>query len=745
VSSEWDEKSVFLAALELPAEQREEYLRSACPDDAARERIEGLLRHHETVTREILNAVPPAQREAGPESLTRIEEFQIVRRLGEGGMGVVYLAEDLILGRRVALKVIAPGLTSSEQALARFRSEARSTAAIKHPAIVPVYKFGSDGTTHYIASEYVDGPTVAQAIEAERGRRTGRTGTAELKAWHRTSAETVSVIAEALEAAHREQIIHRDVKPSNMLLDRVQGPRLTDFGIARHLAKDKDSKITTLIGTCHYMSPEQASIADTRVDQRSDVFSLGVVLYELVCLRRPFDGSTHTEILRAVTEKDPSRLRTIDPGIPRDIEVICQKAMEKKPADRYQTAGHVAADLRCFLEDRPILAVPPSLARRTRHWIGQHRLLLAAATCVVLLLAIGGLGLKVRAARGATFGWLNVQSDLPAALVYAQRVDTDTFELYPTPGLLGTTPVVNRWLPLGRYRITVLDPDRGSSVEFNTLLLDPGRDDFRRLIAHASPTPRPSGNWDWDPNVRHGFLRDPTTSASADEVFVEAGAYLIGWSATETGGLVRERTVSLPAFYIDRREVSNREYNAFVDATGHPQPDHWKKFGFDERLADHPVVNVTFEDAEAYARWRGKRLPTALEWQAATRGPEGRAYAWGDRLEDGPSIRMPPPEVREQLQSPNKRTLYELYSRNTSPVAHADPATSVGALLHAFGNVRELTASIELPKRDVVIMGRGWSDSPAHTPLGYTRSYPMSAYSYMNGFRCARSAQSQRS
>src|SRR6185436_12587368 len=152
---------------------------------------------------------------------------------------------------------------------------------------------------------------------------------------------------------------HRDVKPSNILMDPAHGPRLTDFGIAKHLVEEARTRATDVIGSCHYMSPEQASIAKARVDQRSDIFSLGVVLYEMLALRRPFEGDTVVQVLRAVVSLDPPGLAQVDRRIARDLVTICHKALEKEPDRRYQTAAHMAADLRCFLEDRPILARPP--------------------------------------------------------------------------------------------------------------------------------------------------------------------------------------------------------------------------------------------------------------------------------------------------------------------------------------------------------------------------------------------------
>lgn len=738
MGSTWDEKAVFLAAIELPPEERAAYLQTACPDDAARQRIESLLQHHETVTRQVLHAVPPGERPSTAGMPSRIEEFQIIRRIGEGGMGVVYLAEDLILGRRVALKVLSPSLTGSEQALARFRTEARSTAAIKHPGIVPVYKFGFDGTTHYIASEYVDGPTLAEVIETQRGRRAGPVAMGDLKTWCRQAAEMISAVADALDAAHRNQIIHRDVKPGNILIDKERGPRLTDFGIAKHLTEEARGNQTTVIGSCHYMSPEQASIASKKIDQRSDIFSLGVVLYELISLRRPFTGGTQQEILRALSEKDPVRLRLLDSRIPRDIEVICHKALEKHPADRYQTAAHIAADLRCFLEDRPILATPPSLGRKTRYWVTKHRQMVLVAACVFLALTGLTLYWLLRAAHNETLAWFSVMSDTPGAKVLLQEISQTTFEVDPKARQIGLTPIRIHRLPIGHYRITVQQPDGPGFVEFNASLFTAGSEEQIDYFVHDPGTSFQFTSS--ETKSRHGFfLAQDETEANKDMVLVEGGDYIIGWHLTDESLQIRRRRVTLPAFYIDKYEVSNAEYKQFIESTGYPIPGHWKQFGFPAEFGDHPVSVINMEDAEAYARWRGKRLPTAWEWQAAMRTKEGWDYPWGNDWAARPNLVTPAVEDYESIQSWDERGLIQFNSRRTFPVRTPDQCISQSGIFHGFGNVREFTGTAIAPD-GVMIFGRYWLDSPEHSTLGRGRSYLIHGKTYQVGFRCARSA-----
>src|SRR5262245_47004097 len=206
MSSRRDEKEVFLQALQLAGEEREAFLREACPDPALRERIHELLRHHAEATGSTLDQEPASR--AAPE---RVDEFRILRQLGAGGMGVVYLAEDTILDRQVAIKLVAGHLETSDDALQRFKREARTAAKLQHPAIVPVFKFGFDGKYHYIVSEYVDGPTLGSLIAQEHATRRDKASTQSTKTWIRRSAEIASAIADALDSAHRAGVVHCDV------------------------------------------------------------------------------------------------------------------------------------------------------------------------------------------------------------------------------------------------------------------------------------------------------------------------------------------------------------------------------------------------------------------------------------------------------------------------------------------------------------------------------------------------------
>lgn len=730
--SDWDEKAVFLTFLGLPEDQREAFLEKACPDDVARDRIRTLLRHHGEASEDFLTERTKTMSE--PERPTMIEEFRILHRLGEGGMGVVYLAEDTVLGRKVALKILARHLSGSEQALARFREEARSAAALKHPAIVPVFKFGRDGDDAFLVSELVEGPTLASVIEEKRRTMTG-SGAAGMRDWHRHCAEMVAVIADALDSAHRAEIVHRDVKPSNILIDPDRGPRLTDFGIAKHLTEENRNRHTGIIGSCHYMSPEQAAIADTLVDQRSDIFSLGVVLYEMLALRLPFDGKTIHQVLQAVIHREPPRLRTVNRQIPADLETICHKAIEKSPRDRYQSAAHVAADLRCFLRGDPILAKPPSAARRIIVGFRRHRgiVLSLAATLAVLSTVLVSRSL-IQDARDSSTAWVHLETGHIPCHVYLQSFDPQTFIPEPNRRFLGKTPLPAQSLSGGQYRLTVIRESDGSAVEFNLVLRDLGPQFTRYLVLNEGgwypQAARPRALADLG-RTMVGVMNADTPGRLDGMMFVKGGEYNFG-SETNAGASIPE-TVILDDFYIDTRKVSNREYAEFVSATGYRRPNFWMD-NDPAKILDLPIIGVTLEEAEAYARWRGKRLPTLLEWQAAARGKTGQLYPGGVTT---PAMEEPPAELLRSAETTSGERQRAAYMKHALPVRKLDAS---GPPFQTHSSVRELCGTVSLTNASFFVVGRAWFDPVKSHHLGIISQQPLSFPSPHSGFRCAVSA-----
>jgi serine/threonine protein kinase/Tfp pilus assembly protein PilF len=391
------------------------------------------------------------------EGPRQLGDFRLLREVGRGGMGVVYEAEQLSLARRVALKVLPFAAALDARQLQRFKNEAQAAAHLHHPHIVPVYGVGCDRGVHYYAMEYIEGRTLAQIIDALRGAvqqavpiggaapdgelavrpwksatpggpDAGPTGPYVAAVHAVSSAETFTQspgapanrhstpgraqlrtavalgvqAAEALHHAHQLGIVHRDIKPANLLVDPRGNLRLTDFGLAQIQGDNRLTVSGDLLGTLRYMSPEQALAKRVPVDLRTDIYSLGATLYELLTLQPAFDGADRQELLRRIAFEEPRALRRLNRQVPADLETVVLKALEKNPAERYGSARDLADDLQLFLDDQPVRAMRPSLLLRFRKLARRHpgvTLTGAASLLVTLVLAVLGLAVNNRLIR----------------------------------------------------------------------------------------------------------------------------------------------------------------------------------------------------------------------------------------------------------------------------------------------------------------------------------------------------------
>jgi len=316
----------------------------------------------------------------------RFAGYEVLKLIASGAQGDVYEARDAVLGRLVALKVLRPEVIfdaeREDKSIRRFRREAEAGARLVHPGIVTVYATGEVEGARFIAQELVgDGRTLAHLIDDARNR-------AQLPGdWYRRVAALFADVAEALAAAHERGIVHRDLKPRNILLAGDDRPKIADFGLARLLGEGELTNTGDLLGTPFYMNPEQVSGRSELVDARSDVFSLGVVFYEALTLTRPFTGDT-PQILALIHRADPENPRRVHARVPRDLAVICMKALRKLPEHRFASAGELAADLRRWLAGEAIRSRPPALPVRVAKWLYRRRV--AASAVVVLVAAIAG-------------------------------------------------------------------------------------------------------------------------------------------------------------------------------------------------------------------------------------------------------------------------------------------------------------------------------------------------------------------
>jgi serine/threonine protein kinase len=356
----------------------------------------------------------------------RLGDFRILREVGRGGMGIVYEAEQVSLGRKVALKVLPFAATLDARQLQRFHNEARAAAGLHHTNIVPVYFVGCERGVHFYAMQFIDGwplselirqftqgpaagekrnsvyeaplsetaaasPTVRMAVDATLLTGEGKRG----RDFIRTVAQLGIQAAEALEHAHQLGIVHRDIKPANLLVDNRGTLWVTDFGLAHCQSQAGLTMSGDLVGTLRYMSPEQALGQRTIIDHRTDLYSLGVTLYELLTLEHPFAGNDRQELLRQIAFEEPRPPRRRNRAIPPELETIVLKAMEKSPADRYATAQEMADDLRRYLEDKPIRARRPSILARLQKWSWRHRGAISAVVTATLLVLAATSGVIV--------------------------------------------------------------------------------------------------------------------------------------------------------------------------------------------------------------------------------------------------------------------------------------------------------------------------------------------------------------
>ena len=619
-----------------------------------------------------------------PDAQTLVPGFELIEELGDGSFGVVHKARDLVLERIVAIKVLKPALAVSASSVEDFLGEARRTSTLDHPSIAKIHSVGAPGATPHFVMQYVEGASLDKLI---REAREARERTSEYRlpgalnasgvAPSHVVAELVARVADALQHSHEQGIVHRDIKPSNILVDVEGRPFVVDFGIAKEL--NRETVGTRAVGTPYYMSPEQARLQRGRVDERSDVYSLGVVLYELLSLRRPFDGDTEEQVYALIEECRPEPVRALNDDVPLDLQTICHKALRKDPARRYASAQEFAADLRRFLAAERPLAQPPGKVELLSDWAQLHRRRIALGlTPVALGLAIWtGRQLVEGASPGVRIELAAIPENVRLSIA---RIDARTGQPDPEFVVERGTDRAAFVAPPAHYRITLRDGARQGEVD--ALLFSAG-DELQLELPTLAEAP----------------------SEAEGMVFVAGGPF----DARRHVKNEPEHLVVYPAelqvapFWIDATEVTNAEYEAFLNAVPSARrPKFWPAGDLEEEWYDLPVTGVTLADAQAYARWAGKRLPTAIEWEYAARGGIGRRFVWGDealQADELAHLRQPAPEsereswegpfVEEPSNEEKRQQDWSHYLDRVSAVGQYEGDTTPEGVRDMMGNVQE--------------------------------------------------------
>ena len=661
-------------------------------------------------------------------------KYRILEVAGRGGMGIVYKAEDIKLHRPVALKFLPPDLVRSEEAKERFLLEARAAAALSHPNICTIHEIYDEEERPFIEMEYIEGRSLRARIK-EHPLEAGE------------AVEIAIQVAEALEEAHHKGIVHRDIKSANIMVTEKGQAKVMDFGLAKVKGESLHTREGTTLGTVGYMSPEQAR--GQTVDHRTDVWSLGVVLYEMLSGRLPFTGERDTAILYSVVHAEPKPLKEAAPGVPAALSEIVGRALKKDLGKRYGSAGEMLKDLRKYRDS--LRAESSGLNLRA---LRKPRVAIPVALCLVLLLAAGG-------------WWAHRQSRIrwarEVALPEIERLWTATEPgLSNIPRAYELALQTQRYIPQERRVLDLIDRiSRDVSIKSDP----PGAavlarefsasdKDWRYLgVTPLKKVRLPYGYYWWR------FEKEGYETVMA----VEPSFRIENLSGVSTelmrtldpkgqlpAGMVRVRAakpagLELEGFFIDKYEVTNRQFKEFVqdggyrerkfwkhefvrqgktltwdqamtefvDQSGRPGPSTWSASDYPKGQDDYPVSGVSWYEAAAYAEYAGKTLPTGYHWGAALGVTTPLFQSFGS--------------TSWLIQACNFR------GEGPAAVGSTPSMTAYGAY-DMGGNVREWCWNQTSAGR--VVRGGAWNDS------GYVITYWSQADGFdrspKNGFRCSR-------
>jgi serine/threonine-protein kinase len=532
-------------------------------------------------------------------------KYRIEEKIGEGGMGQVYRAIHVEIGTPFALKVLHPQYGEDEKAVQRFRREAQAAAQIRHPNAVSVTDFGvtKDSNLVYFVMEYLEGESLGDWLRKK----------------HPLSVEDIyfifSCVCSALHAAHLKGIVHRDVKPDNifLLLDEqrsIKDVKVLDFGIAKLKRQGKNTLTAsgTVIGTPAYMSPEQCQ--GLELDARSDIYSLGVIMYELFTGQVPFQSENAMATLMAHVSQTPLPPINLNPSIPPGINRLILCALAKQPHERPETALHLLSELEHALHEAGVqlgTASMTNLLKTQRH-----------------------------AGRSTPGGSKLTTTDVGAGTPTAER----TLALAGSKSITDWTTAEGQQTTAARRQSTTEPGEKTRTYTTTT--------GGKRAVAARPWLPIAAAvglvvlglvaAGGWYISQRPATAGQETTTTAAPKpppappgmVYIPGGTFIMGNNNSPDDFEKPEHERYVAPFFIDRTEVTNEQYAQFVQETGHPPPPNWKgKKTYPPGTAKLPVAEVSWDDAQAFAKWAGKRLPTEVEWEYAARGTDRRLYPWG--------------------------------------------------------------------------------------------------------------------